>query len=185
MELIDIKKALGNELFPSVQNKGNSKLASVLVLIYGHKPKVLMTEKPLHLKIHAGEIAFPGGKWSETDDSDLLETAIRETNEEIGLPISRNDVICQLESVRTLNSGFTITPFVSILSDMPILKPNSEVEEILHIPLIPFLQSLEDDSNPEHQSIQEMHTFKFSNKVVWGASARILKQIANLLEISD
>ena len=112
-----------------------------------------------------------------------LETALRETSEEIGLSILRDDVVCQLEPVRTLNSGFAITPFVSILSEMPNLKPNSEVEEILHIPLIPFLQTLENDSDPEHQSIQEMYTFKFSNKIVWGASARILRQITNLLEI--
>ena len=183
MKLIDIKRVLANDLSPSVPKDENSKLASVLVIIYGPEPKVIMTEKPLHLKIHAGEVAFPGGKWSENEDSDLLETALRETSEEIGLSILRDDVVCQLEPVRTLNSGFAITPFVSILSEMPNLKPNSEVEEILHIPLIPFLQTLENDSDPEHQSIQEMYTFKFSNKIIWGASARILRQITNLLEI--
>ena len=47
------------------------------------EPKVIMTEKPKHLNIHAGEIAFPGGKWHE-NDHDLLDTALRETDEEIG-----------------------------------------------------------------------------------------------------
>ena len=63
-----------------------------------------MTEKPKDLKVHAGEISFPGGK-PEESDKDLLDTALRETEEEIGLHILRDQVIGQLEPVTTLNSG--------------------------------------------------------------------------------
>ena len=182
MEMLKLRKALSSELDSTIHNEGSTKLASVMVIIYGEKPTLLMTEKPKHLNIHAGEIAFPGGKWSE-QDVDLLDTAIRETQEEIGLQIPKTDVIGQLENVQTLNSGFTITPFVSVLDNIPKLYTNSEVETILHIPLFKFLQTLSDDKDPLHNSIQEMYTLEHESKIIWGASARILKQMAALLEI--
>lgn len=173
---------LSSKIFPNPKHDGKTKLASVLVIIYGLEPNVLMIKKSKKLNHHAGEIAFPGGKWTE-DDSDLLDTALRETQEEIGINISREKVIGQLENVRTLNSGFTITPFVSIIDKIPQLRTNSEVESVLHMPLIPLLQTLDDDEDPKHKSIQEMYIFTFQDKIVWGASARILKHLVNRLSI--
>ncbi len=181
MELSTIKTVLSSKLSPVPQNDGMTKLASVLVIIYGSEPKVLMIKKSKQLTSHGGDIAFPGGKWT-VDDQDLLETALRETKEEIDWTISRDDVIGQLDKVRTLNSGFTITPFIGIMDDIPQLKASVEVETIFHIPLIPFLQTLTDDTDPEHNSMQEMYTLTFQEKIVWGASARILKQIVNRLK---
>ena len=182
MDTAILKNALSSNISAVVPDDVQTKHASVLVLIYGKEPKVIMTEKPKHLNIHAGEIAFPGGKWNE-NDNDLLDTALRETSEEIGLSLQRQKVIGQLEDVKTLNSGFTITPFISVIEDIPQLHANSEVENILHIPLVPFLQTLTDDTDPEHNSIQEMYTLTFQKKIVWGASARILKQIVNRLKL--
>ena len=139
-----------------------------------------MTKKARNLKVHAGEIAFPGGKWCEKDQ-DLLETAIRETKEELCLDVSKEHVIGQLDNVITLNSKYRITPFIAILNTIPSLAANSEVESILHIPLVPFLNTMDDDDLPEHRSIKEMYTFTFEKYNVWGASARMLKQINTLL----
>jgi 8-oxo-dGTP pyrophosphatase MutT (NUDIX family) len=141
-----------------------------------------MIKKPVTMKHHGGEIAFPGGKISN-EDNDLLDTAIRETREETGIIVEREKIIGQLERVTTLNSGFTILPFICILDKIENLTPNSEVEEFLEIPLVPFLQTLANDSDPEHNSIQEMYTFTFENHLVWGASARMLKQI--IVKISE
>ncbi|MGQ0791256.1 MAG: NUDIX hydrolase [Nitrosopumilaceae archaeon] len=182
MDTTVLKAQLSSKIFPKPKHDGKTKLSSVLVIIYGSDPKLLMIEKSRHLNNHAGEIAFPGGKWID-DDIDLLDTAIRETEEEIGLSISRDDVIGQLENVMTLNSGYTITPFVCIIDNIPQLKTDSEVELILHIPMIPLLQTLDDDHDPNHQSLQEMYTFTYNDKIVWGASARILKQIVNRLAL--
>jgi len=173
---------LSSKIFPEPKHDRKTKLASVLVIIYGTEPKVLMIEKSKKLNIHAGEIAFPGGKWIE-DDTDLLETALRETREEIGLNVSRKNVIGQFENVVTLNSGFTISSFLSVLNDIQRLKINSEVKSVLHIPLIPLLETLSDDQDPNHKSIQEMYKFTYKDKVVWGASARILKHLAKRLSI--
>ncbi|MDC4231328.1 MAG: CoA pyrophosphatase [Nitrosopumilus sp.] len=181
MRLDDLKSMLSSPINPNMETDGKYRLASVLVVIYGEKPIVVMTEKPKHMKFHAGEISFPGGKLDAVD-SDLLQTALRETSEEIGLTISKEQVTGQLEPVVTLNSRFLILPFISVIDEIPTLASNSEVEKIFHIPLEPFLKTMAHDSDPSHNLIQEMYTFEYQNQIVWGASARILKQIQNLFK---
>jgi len=177
MDIEQVRSTLTSEIHtaPPAELDGNE-LASVLIIIYGKEPMILMTKKAKTLKVHAGEISFPGGKWCEKDQ-DLLETAIRETKEELCLNVSKKYVVGQLNNVITLNSKYRITPYLAILEDIPSLKANSEVESILHIPLISLLRTMADDNLPEHRSIKEMYTFTFENHHVWGASARMLKQI--------
>ena len=180
MDIEQIRSTLASGIHPTPSAVDGNELASVLIVIYGKNPFIIMTEKSKNLKVHAGEISFPGGKLSE-QDSDLLETAIRETKEELCLDISKEDVIGQLNDVITLNSKYKITPFIAILDVVPTLTANSEVESILHIPLESFLNTMSEDNLPEHRSIQEMYAFTFEKYNIWGASARMLKQINTLL----
>ena len=184
MNLEKIRNLIKSEINPILSNNNETKLSSVLIIIFEHSPKILMIKKPITMKHHGGEIAFPGGKICNKDD-DLLDTAIRETLEETGIIVKRGDVIGQLKPVTTLNSGFTILPFVCILNEVKNLTPNSEVDEFLEIPLMPFLETLKDDSDPEHNSIQEMYAFRFEKHLIWGASARMLKQITTKLKINE
>ena len=181
MLLDDLNSLLSTPIVPDIQSNIDYRLASVLVVIYGSSPKIIMTEKPESMKLHAGEISFPGGKF-DAIDSDLLETALRETNEEIGLHISRDQILGQLDPVKTLNSGFLILPFVCVLEEIPLLVPNSEVEKIFHIPLNPLLDTMMKDSDPDHNLIDEMYTFEYQSQIVWGASARILQQIESKIK---
>src|SRR5579863_10664281 len=105
LELEKIKNALSGSISAQVQGNQNTKLAAVLIVICGPEPHVIMTERPKTMDHHAGEISFPGGRW-QSDDTDLLVTALRETGEEMGVGISRNQVVGQLKPVTTLNSGF-------------------------------------------------------------------------------
>lgn len=180
LELEKIKNTLSGPISSQVPSNLKTKLAAVLIVIYGPEPSVIMTERPKTMDHHAGEISFPGGRW-EKDDSDLLATAIRETREEIGVEISNTQVIGQLKPVTTLNSGFTIAPFITIQEKIPLIRTTSEIESILQMPLIPLLKTMDKDEDPTHKSIQEMYTFKFQNHLIWGASARMLNQIANAL----
>ncbi|HJM79799.1 MAG TPA: CoA pyrophosphatase [Nitrosopumilus sp.] len=182
MFLDDVQSLLSSPINPEVKFDTSFKLASVMVVIYGESPKIIMTEKPQSMKFHAGEISFPGGKF-DRDDSDLLKTALRETSEEIGLDISKDRIIGQLNPVKTLNSGFLIFPFVSILNEIPKLNANSEVEKILHIPLDSFLNTLTNDCDPNHHPTSDMYSCEYQGQIVWGASARILKQIQNILNL--
>ena len=181
MSLGKIRDSLTSEINPNLVNNNETKLASVLIIIFAESPKILMIKKPITMNHHGGEIAFPGGKISD-EDNDLLDTALRETKEETGITVEREKIIGQLEPVTTLNSGFTILPFVCILDKIENLMPNSEVDEFLEIPLITFLETLANDSDPKHNSIQEMYTFTFENHLIWGASARMLKQITTKLK---
>ena len=184
MNLELIRNTITSEINPILSNNDGTKLSSVLIIIFEDSPKILMIKKPITMNYHGGEIAFPGGKISN-EDKDLLDTAIRETFEETGIKIKREDVVGQLNPVTTLNSGFTILPFVCVLNKVKNLTPNSEVDEFLEIPLMPFLQTLEKDSDPEHTSIQEMYTFRFEKHLIWGASARMLEQITMKLRINE
>ena len=184
MILGDFRTALASELDMSISDIGTSKISSVLIIIYDSPPKILMTKKASHLKIHAGEIAFPGGKL-DANDVDVLCTALRETREELDMDIPRSAVVGQLRNVMTLNSNFTIVPFVSVLSSLPKIMPNPEVETVLHIPAETFLKTLRDDPDPVHNIIQEMYTFTFGEHLIWGASARMLKQISDKLNAKN
>ena len=176
----DVRAGLSCGIDPRIRDPGDYRLASVLVIIRGDDPEVIMTRKPRSMRFHAGEISFPGGK-ADPADSDLLETALRETREEIGLDISRDRVIGQLDPVVTLNSGFMILPFVSVVGGTGGLRANPEVEQILCIPLGPLLGTMAPDTDPSHNAIREMYTFEYRDDIVWGASARILRQIQNRL----
>jgi 8-oxo-dGTP pyrophosphatase MutT (NUDIX family) len=178
MGLDAIRKLLATGISPNIEDY-TAKHSAVMIVMYGPEYRILMTEKPKTMALHAGEVSFPGGKMSQ-NDSDLLDTAIRETAEEVSLHLSRNDVVGQLHPVTTLNSGFVILPFVAVLDCVPDLQPNEEVAEILHIPAIPFLKTMSPDTDPHHNSISEMYTFLYQSKIIWGASARILKQMADI-----
>ena len=107
MSLGKIRDSLTSEINPNLVNNNETKLASVLIIIFTESPKILMIKKPITMNHHGGEIAFPGGKISD-EDNDLLDTALRETKEETGINVEREKIIGQLEPVTTLNSGFTI-----------------------------------------------------------------------------
>ena len=184
MNLEQIRNSISSKINPVLSNNDETKLSSVLIIIFDDSPKILMIKKPITMNHHGGEIAFPGGKISN-EDYDLLDTAIRETQEETGIIVNREDIIGQLKPVTTLNSGFTILPFVCILDEIKELTPNSEVDEFLEIPLMPLLQTLAKDLDQEHNSIQEMYTLTFEKHLIWGASARMLKQITNKLGINE
>ncbi len=176
LDIVNLRRILSSDIMADPQDDSKNKIAAVMIIIFDRKPTILMTERPSTMNHHAGEISFPGGTW-EKKDANLLVTAIRETQEELGLKISKEMVIGQLKPVTTLNSGFKITPFIAMLDTLPSIVPNSEIASVLKIPLYPFLQTIEDDKDPSHHSILEMHTFKFENHLIWGASARMLKQI--------
>lgn len=177
MRLDAVRTAFAGRLNPRLDS-ADYKPAAVLVLICGDDPHVIMTEKPPHMRVHAGEVSFPGGK-PERVDADLCETALRETREEIGFGVGRECVVGQLEAVATLNSRFLILPFVAVLENIPPMRANDEVGSILDIPLEPFLATLIPDT--EHGPHPDMFALRYQDKVVWGASARILRQMHETL----
>jgi 8-oxo-dGTP pyrophosphatase MutT (NUDIX family) len=159
-------------------------LSAVLVIIHflNGRPHVLLTKRSNALKNHAGEISCPGGTYLDSD-KDLMHTAIRETREEIGIRIDERDVVGCLRGVHTLTSNFTIVPYIAIIDKIKTPKPNiNEIDEVIDVPLIELLKTVERDL--DHASFGEVYKFVYDDNIVWGATARILKQIYDILHKS-
>ncbi len=156
--------------------------AAVLVIIHYHdnEPHVFLTKRSSNLKAHRGEISFPGGRYVESDGS-LLATALRETEEEIGISFSPDQIAGNLRAVCTMTSNHFIVPFVTVQEMLPQYRTAaSEVESVIDPPLIETLRSMQPDH--EHYGLdRNAYKFTYNNNVIWGATARILKQLHSLL----
>lgn len=165
------------DLSDRVDNSG------VLVIVYYNQkniPIVIFTKRSSKLRNHAGEISFPGGRMSVYDDS-LVDTAIRETYEEIGLKVSKENILGCLTPTNTYTTKILIFPFVAIIyGGVNNLVPNEEVEEIIEIPLERLTNSVEIDKTHSSSSYQ-MFKFTVGGHLIWGATARILKDLLDVI----
>jgi 8-oxo-dGTP pyrophosphatase MutT (NUDIX family) len=155
--------------------------AAVLVIIHYHDdiPFVFLTRRSPHLNAHRGEISFPGGRYVDSD-STLLATALRETEEEVGIAFTESQVEGSLRAVRTMTSNHFIVPFVTVQEMLPKYRTTSEVEAVIDAPLVETLKSIESDT--EHYALaRDAYRFTYNGNVIWGATARILKQLHDAL----
>jgi 8-oxo-dGTP pyrophosphatase MutT (NUDIX family) len=156
--------------------------AAVLVIIHYHKerPHVFLTKRSSNLKLHTSEISFPGGRYVESDGT-LLATALRETAEEVGIAFSIDQIVGCLSAVRTMTSNHFIVPFVTIQDMLPQYRVSTtEVEAVIDVPLIETLKSIELDTEHYHLA-KDAFKFTYGNNVIWGATARVLKQMHDIL----
>ena len=139
------------------------------------QPSVLLTKRAGHLKNHPGQIAFPGGKF-EIEDSTLVNTALREAEEEIGLNRSIPKELGILPKHETVTK-FLVTPIIFQLPDKLHLKINkNEVDEVFYVPLKHFL-NLENYSIQARKWEEELRYYyvvPYGPYYIWGATARIL-----------
>lgn len=158
--------------------------AAVLVPLVDH-PKgmsVLLTQRTAHLSAHAGQISFPGGR-IEDADPDAVAAALRETEEEVGLPRDRVDVVGRLDTYVT-GTGFEITPIVGMLAPpVPISIDPFEVAEAFEVPLSFILdrrnhQRIERDIGAHSRSY---YVLPYQGRNIWGATAGILVNLAEVL----
>lgn len=155
------------------------KVAGVLVIIHplNNIPHIVLTKRSLKLKDHAGQISFPGGNL-EMEDLTPLDTALRETREEIGLEIHRDKIIGGLDSVQTSTSKYVIYAYVAMIKSGVYLKPNDEVERILNIPIPNILDILLQYSLTTYEGTYKRGIeIPWEDEVIWGATATILKQL--------
>ena len=153
--------------------------AAVMVILYlrEEKPHIILIRRSHDLLRHPGEIGFPGGVFEKKDEN-LLVTAQRETFEEINFWVEETLIIGRLNKVVTL-TGFEITPFIALVNHTPTYEPNfAEVEQVFDIPLFPLLTTQHQDTSFKN-SIKMIAFWHKENKV-WGATAMILRQLANL-----
>jgi 8-oxo-dGTP pyrophosphatase MutT (NUDIX family) len=153
----------------------------VPVLVASHEPRLVFTKRAKAMSRHAGEISFPGGL--ADPDEGLAATALRETEEELGLPSADVELLGTLPPVHTHVSGILVVPFVGMLHLDPRFTPNAaEIEEVLEFPV----QRLLDVGTERWLEREDMrfqtYVFEVDGHVIWGATARILRSFLDALE---
>ncbi len=164
--------------------EGSQRLSAVLIPLYEHAGEtfVILTRRSAHVRVHRREVSFPGGA-REEGDADLWRTALRETQEEIGLSTSVPRLIGQLEPHFTLSSGSLFHPFVARLSERPrVLRADpAEVEAILHVSTAELLEPgiFREELWPptDYRPIWEVTFFELETDIIWGATAFILRRL--------
>jgi 8-oxo-dGTP pyrophosphatase MutT (NUDIX family) len=160
-----------------LQKPGLTK-AAVLMLFFseGGELLVLLTKRTEDVEHHKGQISFPGGSRDEGDE-DHIATALRESEEEIGLPHDAVQVLGMFDDFET-PTGFAITPVVAYARSMPPLKRNEiEVAEILKVPVTLFLnQRLERVERRLRNGVEfDVFFYRFGDHEIWGATAAMLR----------
>lgn len=161
------------------------RLAAVLVPVIDREggATVLLTQRTDHLSNHAGQVAFPGGRVDDTDTGPV-DTALRETEEEIGLDRSFIDVIGALDTYET-GTGFSITPIVGVVRPgFTLTLQADEVAQVFEVPLDFFL----DPSNHQRESrewrgaMRHYYVMPYDGHHIWGATAGMLVNLYNKLK---
>jgi 8-oxo-dGTP pyrophosphatase MutT (NUDIX family) len=135
-------------------------------------PHLLLTRRSMSVAHHKGQVCFPGGI-REVQDPSLVHTALRETEEELGIPSREITVVGMLDATTT-PTGFHITPFLGILEMQAGINPNpTEIDKLLIVPLERLAASRSDNSG--------MVAFQVEGDLVWGATARIIDQTLHLI----
>jgi 8-oxo-dGTP pyrophosphatase MutT (NUDIX family) len=157
--------------------------AAVLVPMYGHpdRPGLVFTERRADLRRHAGEISFPGGT-RDRPDEDLLETALREAEEEIGLDRGRVEVIGALPPIGTFVTSYKVHPFVGLIADDLRFQPNpAEVEAVLAFALEELQSGFAMRRLVRRGVPIRTPTYEVGEHMIWGATARILGELLDRL----
>jgi len=150
--------------------------AVLLPVIDGDATTVVFTKRTDELPRHPGEISFPGGLRHE-EDADLLITALRETEEELGLSRDHVDVLGALEPLETFTTGFTIVPFVGALP--------AEIAEVFDVPVSVLLDIEQPKSWTRDGGTWWGYVYEVDGHTIWGATARILHEFLELIKLSD
>jgi 8-oxo-dGTP pyrophosphatase MutT (NUDIX family) len=158
-----------------------TKDAAVLVALHGNPLTAVFTERRADMRRHAGEISFPGGRQDEPAE-DLRETALREAEEEIGLPRSAVTLQGALPPVGTFVTGYRVFPFVATIARPARLHPaEAEVARILEFSLPELVAGHEMKRLIRKGVPIKMPTYTVDGHLIWGATARIVEMLLERL----
>lgn len=158
--------------------------SAVLVPLFEREgvPHIVFTRRPAHLRNHANQFSFPGGG-RDAEDSTPLHTALRETEEELGIERSRVRVLGMLDEVPTITS-FRIQPFVGVIPNDGQYRPSAdEVDFILEVPLASLMDPsiLRTEKRMARGVEYDLLFYTYNSHVIWGATARILHDLLEQL----
>lgn len=175
------------EVRPSDQ-PGQMRVGAVMLLLYPHEDELnlVFLQRPLSLKHHPGQIAFPGGR--QEPNETLQTTALRETYEEIGVAPEAINVLGRLAHIYIPPSDFEVHPFVGWHAGRPQFSPSQdEVERLLEVPVTHFLDDQHRDMETRHfgQISLSIPFFQVGEDKIWGGTAAMLNEfVARLAALS-
>jgi 8-oxo-dGTP pyrophosphatase MutT (NUDIX family) len=156
--------------------------AAVLVPLYRDPLTAVFTERRADLRRHAGEISFPGGRQDEPDE-DLRTTALREAEEEIGLPPSAVEIMGALPPVGTFVTGYRVFPYVGTIERGHVWRPaEAEVAQVLEFELAELTTGHEMKRLLRKGVPIRTPTYTVDGHLIWGATARIVQSLLERLE---
>lgn len=165
--------------------KLGARKSAVLIMIYPdlNEYYLILTKRAEYEGVHSGQISLPGGK-VEKEDLNLQHTALRETEEEVG--INRNDieVIGSLTELYIPPSNFIVKPFIGYLKQKPQMKAEEkEVDQIIEMPLKYLLETnvIKPVSIRTKNGLLKVNAYNYQNHIVWGATSMILAELADVL----
>jgi 8-oxo-dGTP pyrophosphatase MutT (NUDIX family) len=180
----ELKKLLGAR--PKRHIEDASRIPSaVLIPLYENAGSyhIVFIKRTDTVKAHKGQISFPGGT-CEKEDSSLLETALRESYEEIGLKEADVEILGELDDELTTTSNYIVAPFVGLIPwPYRFVKNRQEVDEILKIPLTALLDKdcLKLDTEVLNGKELSSYAYHHDGRVIWGATARILYKFLDII----
>lgn len=166
----------------AAQNPKYLKHSSVLLLLFEDNEELFacLIKRPQHMKHHAGQIALPGGRVEEGETA--LETALRETHEEIGISPDKITILGSLSELYVAVSQFLIHPFVGWLDKKPEFSVNyDEVEKTVVFPLLRFNNIFEEVELETVTGKLKVPCIHYNGEVIWGATAMILSEFYDTL----
>lgn len=176
------------ELEKSQKQKVDPRDAAVMMVFYPDNEdqvRFVLILRKTYQGVHSNQVAFPGGR-VEVEDRDFAHTALRETEEEVGIPQQDIEVIKELTSLYIPPSNFWVRPYVGLMEHTPRLVPQeSEVEAILEINLDEFLSESCLTRKTLHTTYAgniEVPAFLLNDHIVWGATAMMLSEMKELLK---
>ena len=165
----------------------NPKKAAVLSLFYPdgqNITKLLLIHRKDYKGVHGNQVGFPGGKMEAGDES-LMQTALRETEEEVGVLARNIEVLKELTELYIPPSNFLVRPYLGITKQQPIfLKQESEVEAIIEVTLSEYLNDdaiIDQKLTTSYAIAIDVPAFKLNGFTVWGATAMILSELKEML----
>jgi len=156
--------------------------AAVLLILHGNpdNPWLILTERAKHLNNHAGEVAFPGGMWDQ-DDGDLLGTALRETQEEIGLPASQVKVLGMLPNESPQHRNIRVTPFVGWVESPLRLRPDcSEIASVFDLPLTVLTELNRYEYFELGKAAVQLPYIDYQGYKIWGFTLKVMVDMLNI-----
>ena len=153
--------------------------AAVLAPLYpdGEDIRMILIRRPVHMPTHGGDMAFPGGKPQPGETP--LETALREASEEVGIDPGAVEVLGYLPAIHTVTYPRMVVPVVGRLAASPVLTPDPNEVDRIHTPSI---RSLIEEARwrVEDWNGRAVHFFDIDGDVLWGATARMVRQLLGL-----